>query len=494
MDKNTKRLDSYSMLIVSKYLSTKRDYINIICVCKKFKETTEKLRFNPIPITSLKLFPKIQTQYLYSPKDKMIDGVMLYEIRYEIDFKKYLQFKKRKIKCRRVKYTETNREEYKKNYGNSIPDGVTSLGDKCYEMSDIKNLTIPNNVTSIGNYCFDWCSDLESITLPTSLTTIPSFCFYYCESLTSINIPQSIKTIGEYCFQYCTSLQTIIIPNSVTSIQEACFSKCTSLQSIKLPSTIITLEDETFNECLSLGRVELPPTLTSIGNQCFSSCKSLTTITLPSSLKSIGKRCFYDGDLVEICVPNQVEFIGVECFSECTYLSKLQLPVNKYNECSIAVTFSDSMYYQQYGINFINVVLTQQDVTLQIDKMEQHQQKIVDEFVILDGIVGIEDNAFSNRKHLENIYIPTTVTSIGNNCFNGCSGLTSLVIPNTVQSIGINCFVGCDNLIQLSVPLNENNQYPFKVSHDDYFILIKRGISCVSDVISEKDHHKHSFQ
>ncbi|KAL7712155.1 F-box and FNIP repeat-containing protein [Entamoeba marina] len=92
----SKQLDSYSLLICSKYFKTTNDFINVMCVCKKFKETTEKLRFNPISITSLKLFPMIQTQYLYIPIDKIIEGIDNYEIWYTIDYEQYLKYKTKK--------------------------------------------------------------------------------------------------------------------------------------------------------------------------------------------------------------------------------------------------------------------------------------------------------------------------------------------------------------------------------------------------------------
>ncbi|KAL7719710.1 Leucine rich repeat containing protein BspA family protein [Entamoeba marina] len=89
--KNT--LDSYSLLIVSKYFESKEDFMNVICVNSKFKQTTEKLRYNPISIISLKLFPKIQTQYLYDENDMKIKGITNYEIWYKIDYEKIFKFK-----------------------------------------------------------------------------------------------------------------------------------------------------------------------------------------------------------------------------------------------------------------------------------------------------------------------------------------------------------------------------------------------------------------
>ena len=44
MNKQKKQLDSYSLLIVSKYFQYKEDYLNVIQVCKKFEETLDKFR------------------------------------------------------------------------------------------------------------------------------------------------------------------------------------------------------------------------------------------------------------------------------------------------------------------------------------------------------------------------------------------------------------------------------------------------------------------
>ncbi|KAL7712613.1 hypothetical protein QTN25_009789 [Entamoeba marina] len=286
---NTKQIDSYSMLIVSKYFYSKDDYINVICVNSKFKETTEKLRYNPIPITSLKLFPKIQTQYLYSNKEKKIYGLNRYEIWYEITYNNYLKMKEKGIICRHVKYTRQNVVRY----GKLIPDGVTVLNLNCYSSVILKKITIPNCVTSIENQCFSNCSYLEDVILSNGLTTLSQSCFSRCIRLTSIDIPSSIKSLKDKCFFSCDSLKTISIPNCVTSIGSYCFHSCTSLQSIILPETVLTLQPFLFCFCKSLTNIELPSSLNSIGESCFLACINLSIITLPSSLKTIGKNCFH---------------------------------------------------------------------------------------------------------------------------------------------------------------------------------------------------------
>ncbi|KAL7716263.1 Leucine rich repeat protein bspa family [Entamoeba marina] len=297
---NYKQVDSYSMLIISKYFKTSHDFINITCVNSKFKEITEKLRFNPISIKSLKLFPKIQTQYLYSAQDTKIEGIDNYEIWYEIDYDEYLKYKGDNIKCHIVVYTEKNR----KKYGNQIHDGITVLGKRCFNNQSgkedtkfLKEINIPSSVKKLSSSCFMQCESLESVILPSSLTSLCNECFHWCEALTSINLPFTLTSIGIGCFSDCISLKSITIPSSITTLSDECFSECPSLTSIDLPST-----------------------LTSIGNHCFSDCESLTSINLPSSLKELGKYCFLDCVNLELVIGVEKLKIGLGCFDGCSKL------------------------------------------------------------------------------------------------------------------------------------------------------------------------------
>lgn len=74
-------VDSYSMLIASKNLNSRQDFINLVQLCKKFRDIPLKLHYNPIPlepelitidfdretkkVNIWKLFSNIQTVYIY---------------------------------------------------------------------------------------------------------------------------------------------------------------------------------------------------------------------------------------------------------------------------------------------------------------------------------------------------------------------------------------------------------------------------------------------
>ncbi|KAL7722606.1 hypothetical protein QTN25_000224 [Entamoeba marina] len=463
-----KQLDSYSILICSKYFIGPKDFINLICVNSKFKETTEKLRFNPIPITSLKLFPKIQTQYLYQENNTKINGIENYEIWYDVTYKDCLNFQKNGIKCHHIAYTKTFRSY------DSIPISINIINDYCFEDAYFNTITIPSIVTSLKNYSFTNCWNLEYISLPACLTTISTGCFSNCASLTNIIIPSSIHSLNDYCFSDCSNLSTIKLPDTITSIGIGCFSNCYSLQSIILPPLIHMLKNETFNNCSSLINIELPSSLISIGGYCFYGCSSLRKIKLPTLLKQIGNDCFSFCSIESIETPRSVKLMDISYFLEYFTLSDFENNITN-NTFTFKVSYYDSILYKQYGINCNNIVLTKNDVSSLIDEMlrENHTKN----FIIPIGILKLGNDSFAQQNSIESILIPTTVTSIGDDCFNGCLSLTTLNIPSSVKLIGIGCFRGCENLKTILLPPSYNNKYPFKVSYEEFATLKKCGIT-----------------
>ncbi|KAL7713470.1 hypothetical protein QTN25_008991 [Entamoeba marina] len=432
------------MLICSKYLELTQDYINMICVCKKFKETTEKLRFNPIPITSLTLFPKIQTQYLYNEKDPVIEGINNYEIWYEVNFSNYLKIKN-KMKCHHVNFTDSNRVVY----GEIIPYGVTMLNKCCFNYSNIETITIPNNITSIGSSCFLECKSLKSIKLPNNITSLNDQCFLNCKALTSISLPSSLQSLGGDCFQYC-KITNNIIPDSVTSIGCGCFFNCLSLQFVTLPKSLIQLKKKTFCYCSSLKNISLPTTITSIGSECFKGCKELRSITLPPSLRSVGCECFFDCGIESITLPKSIVVIGVYCFLKCTSLTNI-ISQSTNKQFTFKVSYNDSIIYNKFGIVCTNTVFTMNDINIKVDELEQQQISLT-EIIIPNGVVEIHNLAFYYKTSLKSIIIPTTTTSINDYSFEGCISLTSFSIPDSVQKIGSFCFKNCHNLKKLTFP------------------------------------------
>ena len=66
-------------------------------------------------------------------------------------------------------------------------------------------------------------------------------------------------------------------------------------------------------------------------------------------------------------------------------------------------------------------------------------------------ITEIEESAFENCTGLTSITIPNSVKSIGTSAFRECSGLTTVTISNSVKNIGWSAFGNCTSLTTVTI-------------------------------------------
>ncbi|ELP90188.1 hypothetical protein EIN_482120 [Entamoeba invadens IP1] len=244
------KIDSYHVMIVSKYFDTIKDFINLELVCKKFGDTMEKFHFNPIPLIfkTLGYFSNIETLHLWNREDETFgNGFLIKKLQngdnedipvfkkafykiivwFNVDFETVDQNKSRNIEFKNVTYTRDDREKF----GNIIPSSVTSIGEKCFNWcSYLSNITIPLSVTSFSDWCFIGCSSLSSMIIPSNVTSIGDYCFSYCSKLSSVVIPSNVTSIGDYCFYECNNLSSVTISSNVTLFGSYCFPSNTIVQ------------------------------------------------------------------------------------------------------------------------------------------------------------------------------------------------------------------------------------------------------------------------
>ena len=101
---------------------------------------------------------------------------------------------------------------------------------------------------NIGNEAFMGCKALKEITLPDSITTIGDKAFQYA-GLTKLTLPKGLKTIGAQAFYECKSLHKTAIPEGVTSVGRSAFSGCAALECVYLPRSLTRIEAYTFEYC-----------------------------------------------------------------------------------------------------------------------------------------------------------------------------------------------------------------------------------------------------
>ncbi|MBD5104216.1 MAG: leucine-rich repeat protein, partial [Ruminococcaceae bacterium] len=131
----------------------------------------------------------------------------------------------------------------------TVPDGVTSIGNRAFENCQVEAVTLPDGVTSIGYNAFSSCIKLKSINLPDDLTSIGGGAFGGCPKLKSISLPDSVTDIDFFTFSG-TGLTEVTIPNSITRIESGAFS-WSALYSIVIPSSVTYMSNTVFDGCPS---------------------------------------------------------------------------------------------------------------------------------------------------------------------------------------------------------------------------------------------------
>ncbi|KAL7722716.1 hypothetical protein QTN25_000326 [Entamoeba marina] len=475
-----KSLDSYSLMIVSKYLKTETDFLNVICVCKKFCDLLDKFHYNPISPT--RLFHRMETQYIYNEEEIKLPNISRYVIWYAYDYSKDLYLKEN------VHHYVENYVEKQITYKNlylkkvdtpiSIPKGIATISEECFSHDPIEKIdSIPLSVRRLGQSCFTRCQKLVSVELPKSITYIDVNCFNHCTKLNAATISCCLlKLQSEMCFKDCIALQTITLPAMLTNIGNSAFAGCKQLQNIIFPPSLLSLSNGCFSKYL-------PPHLSSVGCYCFDNCSKLKSINLPSSLLSLGLYAFNDcPSLYIINLPVSLTRIGKYAFSKCSFLSniflsepftyvksgKKKIITRTHPKTKESIEIDIKSHFVNCGpLNFIhdqeNTIIKKEISYKEYLNCKQFNTNTVCKIIkytkedknsygsnIPSCVNMLDDNCFENES-LETITLPPTVSFIGNNCFSNAF-LTAIQLPNTLNTLSEGCFCNCVQLKSVLLP------------------------------------------
>ena len=163
----------------------------------------------------------------------------------------------------------------------SIPDSVTSIGERAFSgCSSLRSITIPDCVTSIGEGAFAGCN-VQSVTIDVvtgdvsyivkkfgankiagytgKYASADGLCIikdgvlldFLYKGQSEYSIPDGVTTIEKEMFKDCNNLTTITIPDSVAEIGDGVFSGCSSLAKVVcLASTPPAIDDICVSEIM----------------------------------------------------------------------------------------------------------------------------------------------------------------------------------------------------------------------------------------------------
>ena len=137
------------IMIIGKYFESSEDFMNVMRVCKKYKQLVSMYHFNPI--SEWKLFKNMETQYLYEYRDVKKPKMHQYVYFYIVDYEKSKNKNENEV-FKRVELNGVSKDLY----GGYNPFGMQQRMDM-----NNGNYVVPEGVTSIGNNCFNGCKSIK---------------------------------------------------------------------------------------------------------------------------------------------------------------------------------------------------------------------------------------------------------------------------------------------------------------------------------------------
>ena len=326
----------------------------------------------------------------------------------------------------------------------TIPDTVTTIGERAFFNAGLIAVNLPNGLTSIGRYAFSGCNFTE-ITIPNSITDafepfaymsslknvyfqkgiteIPGMIFHDCTGLESIEIPDTVETIGYCAFNGATGLKSVILHEGLKTINHDAFNGCTNLSILNIPNSVTTIEADTFNGCTNLASVNLPADLVTLGNGAFRNCTALAKINIPASLNDTNAPFSGCTNLKTINFEDGITEITSGLFKDCTGVTEISIP-------DTVNTIGTYAFANASNLTSVSIP---------------------------DGVTEILNDAFLGCKNLRTVEIPDSVTAINYEAFSGCSKLASVKLPSNLQKLGTRAFGTCIALTEINIPISLND-------------------------------------
>ena len=380
----------------------------------------------------------------------------------------------------------------------------------------IRNLKITGKVNADDYYYMrDHMAILEAVNMKETQyqgenPIIPDKAFRDKSSLASFVFPEDIQVIGEEAFSRTNLSGALIIPNRVTCISYGAFRQ-TLITSVQFPSVLERIETSAFDRCTSLsGSLLLPESLILIGNNAFYGCSFSGRLDLSSNLEDIGGNAFYScGNFVGgLVIPDKIKIIRGGTFEYTHFSGTLDLNNVTTLEGNFNGPFAEGNFTGELIIpegvvsipescfksnNFSSISFPS---TLKVIKefAFSYNNSITEPLVFNEGLLSIDQNAFSSCYNLPSIVLPSTIQTLAYNVFAGCPNISSIICkavePPTVQN---NTFTGVakDNFT-VEVPAASVKRYQAESGWNDFkrigahydFSLSRRLIRALDSSIS----------
>lgn len=268
----------------------------------------------------------------------------------------------------------------------AVPEGTRDLSAYSFFCTKLANVEMPESLRNIGASAFD-SSNITSLKLPEEFDTVYNAAFHTCTKLESLDIGGA-KRLMKYSFYCCTSLVNPNLRcdlNRLEVIDEGAFTECAAIKEFVFPDSLTAINGMGMINMPSLQKVHIGAGLTSSLAGAFTGDPNLSEITVSEGnlVYHAANNVLY-GEMTEEADANgSGEFPAIA--GKHLFLS---LPTNTFGE-----------------------------------------------YVVEDGTVAIDAQAFRNNKSLRKVVLPEGLKQLRVGSFNGCSALEDIAFPDSLEYV-----------------------------------------------------------
>lgn len=339
-------------------------------------------------------------------------------------------------------------------------------------------------VSMVAGSAFYYNQDMVSLTFSEGIRYLDSTPILGCHNLKSIHLPSTADFTGSkdpnflcniICGPYqCPAVETITVAEGnpyLTVVDGVLYNKEMTIlryypsgdtrEYFEIPEGIISISAQAFACNKYLKEVKMPDTVRMLQFGCFEECTALEKINISNSCRFMSQYCFSYTALESIHIPASLEMLFSGSFGLKSKIKQITVdPDHPYYYTVDNVLYghytTENIYRSPYlGDWLIRYPAGREELT----------------FTVPEGIVGIEQETFSDCTNLQEVILPESLQVINSGAFYYCTGLLRIDLPDNLKTIGSQPFWGCSSLVELVIPASVESLGYYLVGQGDNYSL-----------------------
>lgn len=352
--------------------------------------------------------------------------------------------------------------------------------DSCAHLNTVTEIECPDTVVSIGLCAFRFDGNLKRVVLPRRLATYDSGWFRGCSKLEELVLPGELERLDASLFD-AESLRVVRIGAAASELAPGMFGKSrlerieVDPENPFLASDGLAVYDKGKAALLALAvpceRYEVASTCVGVAKKAFCGFSGLKDVTLPAGIEVIGPFAFAHTGLVFFRAPRSLAHIGERAFFDAkslrevdlgdglktvachaftsTALRELEMPASiedlgnpVADRCGLVYSGADATFRIAEGSRALR--LDEQGALYRVCDDGLHLVRMLDpearSLVVDPEATVIDARALFKHGKLEAVELPEGLLRIEDEAFSGCGGLSHVGVPESLVHIGSEAF------------------------------------------------------